>query len=282
MMFYRRIVKLFDRSQVIDIKKEKNVFIYSDCHRGAGDGADDFKHNRDLFLKVIKDYISTDFLLVELGDGDELWENNSFEQILKTYSEIYKIYNELSLKGKFYYLWGNHNRKWKSNVKFSKRLNNFFKVKNHIKATESLVLKYENKKLFLLHGHQGELINDRLWWIGKFFVKTIWRRFQIKFGLPDLTSPAKNYKARIRVDKRFINLVRKINVPVIIGHTHRPMFPKTGQYPYFNTGCCIHPDGITGIEIINGSINLVEWKLNKEMGKIDTVKKFLGGPLNIV
>lgn len=142
-------------------------------------------------------------------------------------------------------------------------------------------MKYNNKKIFLLHGHQGDLINDALWWLGKFFVKVIWRRFQLKWGIPDFTSPAKNYKARIRVDKRFIKLSKETNLPVIIGHTHRPMFPKTGQYPYFNSGSCIHPDGITGIEIVDGSISLIEWASIRAKGRTDIIKRVLGGPLDI-
>jgi hypothetical protein len=29
--------------------------------------------------------------------------------------------------------------------------------------------------------------------------------------------------------------------------------------PYFNTGCCVNPGYLTGIEIQNGCISLVKW-----------------------
>jgi hypothetical protein len=46
---------------------------------------------------------------------------------------------------------------------------------------------------------------------------------------------------------------------VICGHTHRPVFARPGAPPYFNTGACLHPGQITGIEIAGGRIQLVRW-----------------------
>jgi len=37
------------------------------------------------------------------------------------------------------------------------------------------------------------------------------------------------------------------------------VFPDPGQVPYFNDGCCVHPNGITGIEIREGWIIPVRW-----------------------
>ncbi len=281
MTFKKRIKKLCKSSKEIDLKTESKIFIYSDCHRGTGDKADDFYHNHSLFLKVIQKYIDENYLLIELGDGDELWENNKFEDILKTYKKIYEIYNEQTFKNKFYFLWGNHNRQWKNKLKIGKKISVFIRADSRIESYESMVLKYDNKSLFLLHGHQGELINDKLWWIGKFFVKVFWRPVQLRFGFSDLTSPAKNFKARIKVDKRYIKWIKETNIPTIIGHTHRPMFPMQGHTPYFNSGSCIHPKGISGIEISNQKIYLVKWSINnKDNKKIS--KKILGGPLNIL
>jgi hypothetical protein len=46
---------------------------------------------------------------------------------------------------------------------------------------------------------------------------------------------------------------------VICGHTHRPVFARPGAAPYFNSGACLHPGQITGIEIAGGRIHLVRW-----------------------
>lgn len=47
---------------------------------------------------------------------------------------------------------------------------------------------------------------------------------------------------------------------VICGHTHRPAFARPGATPYFNTGACLVPGQITGIEIVRGRIQLVRWE----------------------
>ena len=60
---------------------------------------------------------------------------------------------------------------------------------------------------------------------------------------------------------------------MIAGHTHRPVYPNVGENLYFNDGTCIHPDGITCIEIENGKITLVKWAL--ELKLVPTTKGFL-------
>jgi predicted phosphodiesterase len=46
---------------------------------------------------------------------------------------------------------------------------------------------------------------------------------------------------------------------VICGHTHLPINSASSQTPYFNCGSCINPGYITGLEIQNGRIALVQW-----------------------
>ncbi len=281
MTFKRQINKLYNFSKQIDLKKENKVFIFSDCHRGAGDKADDFNHNYELFLDIINDYANRGYLLIELGDGEELWENNDFEKIFKTYRKIYEIYVKLSLKNKFYIIWGNHNRNWKNPKKVCKKISLFLNKEIDMQAYESLILKYESKKTLLLHGHQGELINDKLWWVGKFFVRKLWRPIQLRFGLPDVTSAAKNHKIRIKADKRFIKWVKNTKIPVIIGHTHRPSFPGKKQHLYFNSGSCIHPEGISGIEISDKKMKLIKWNKSTKNKQKFIEKKIIGGPVSI-
>ena len=48
---------------------------------------------------------------------------------------------------------------------------------------------------------------------------------------------------------------------LICGHTHRTKFPKQNELPYFNTGCCINTRGIPGIEIVNDTILMVDWRI---------------------
>jgi hypothetical protein len=69
---------------------------------------------------------------------------------------------------------------------------------------------------------------------------------------------------------------------IICGHTHRPKFSEKNELPYFNTGCCIHTKGITGIEITNGEIMLVNWRIKAEStGDLRVERSIVGGPVPI-
>ena len=66
---------------------------------------------------------------------------------------------------------------------------------------------------------------------------------------------------------------------LICGHTHRAKFPADNELPYFNTGCCMHPRGITCIEITNDMISLVAWNMASNLDGMLYIKRtVLRGP----
>ena len=68
---------------------------------------------------------------------------------------------------------------------------------------------------------------------------------------------------------------------LIVGHTHRPHLPKVNESPYCNTGSCVHPRCITGIEIEKGEITLIKWFIDvnsKIGGTLFVNKTILGEP----
>ncbi len=56
--------------------------LISDCHRGCGNHNDNFLKNQNLYFAALNYYYEKEFSYVELGDGDELWENRSLSQSL--------------------------------------------------------------------------------------------------------------------------------------------------------------------------------------------------------
>jgi UDP-2,3-diacylglucosamine pyrophosphatase LpxH len=100
-------------------------------------------------------------------------------------------------------------------------------------------------------------------------------------GARDPTSPAKNFKKRVNLEKEIVEWVNrnlgKVDL-LIVGHTHRPYLPGEKEPPYCNTGSCVHPRCITGIEIENGEIRLIKWfiDVNAATGGILFVNR---GPL---
>ena len=147
-------------------------------------------------------YFNEGFTYIEVGDGDELWENNRFEDIREAYSNIFWKMGEFYKKNRLYLIWGNHNRKWKNNKNVKKYLYQYYndrKGRNEplfdgIEIHEGLILRHtsKNKKIFIAHGHQGDLWNDGLWWLGRFVVRHIWKPFQI-LGVKDPTEPSEEF-----------------------------------------------------------------------------------------
>jgi hypothetical protein len=83
----------------------------------------------------------------------------------------------------------------------------------------------------------------------------------------------------VEIEGTLRNWVEARKQPLVAGHTHNPSFPVPQGPPYFNTGSCIHPRCITGIEIENGEILLIKWWVKtREDGSLFVCKDRLEGP----
>jgi UDP-2,3-diacylglucosamine pyrophosphatase LpxH len=103
-------------------------------------------------------------------------------------------------------------------------------------------------------------MNDQLWFLSMLLLRYLWRYLHL-VGFDNPTSPARNLYKRHKIERIYDEWIEKNKTMLICGHTHRPKFPKADDLPYFNTGCCIRTRGISGIEIINGEILLVDWRV---------------------
>jgi hypothetical protein len=128
------------------------------------------------------------------------------------------------------------------------------------------------------HGHQGELLNDRLWIISRLLLRYIWRPLQL-IGIQNPTRVANSPKRQQAVEKELISWVEKTGIPLLCGHTHYAKFPNGGDPPYFNAGNCVNPRWITCIEIENGQIRLVKWQVKTNIsGSLYVHRAVIGGP----
>jgi predicted phosphodiesterase len=196
---------------------------------------------------------------------------------------------EFFKQDRLYRILGNHDLVFKYPRYRQKQLHSFFnKITGKdeplfpgIELHEGLILEHAitGQEIFLLHGHQAEWMNYHGWKINRFLVRALWRPLQI-FGISDPTSPAKNYRELIRVEKRSKRwILSQGNLVTITGHTHRPRFPEPGEIPLFNDGSCVHPRSITGLEIEGGTISLIKWHIaTTDDGTLKVVRKLLEGP----
>jgi predicted phosphodiesterase len=101
-------------------------------------------------------------------------------------------------------------------------------------------------------------------------------------GFHNPSSPARNHFKRHRIEKNYKKWIRRHKMMLICGHTHRPKFPKRKELPYFNTGCCIHTRGINGIEIANGKIMMVDWRIRADKdGALHVIRTVVRGPVPV-
>ena len=287
--------KAYKNAEIVEINNDSKIIFFSDLHKGDNSYADDFKQNMKIYNHALKKYFKKGYTYIELGDGIELWENKSFAPIYDAHKSTFDLLKLFNSKNRLYLLWGNHDMEFRDPIFVEKLRNEFFLPKNiadknilfNLKYYESLLLKIEktNKTIFALHGHQADYMNYMHWKFHRFFVRYFWKNLQKWFGIKDPTSPAKNYKSLIRVEKKLNQwIVKNNNQMIICGHTHRPRFPDPGELPHFNDGSCVHPHSIIGIEIVNLKISLIKWyeHFDNQTNKKTIKKVILEGPTDLV
>jgi len=284
----KHISKVFETAEQITFDDSSRIVLMSDCHRGDGSWADDFSRNQNLYFAALTHYYKEKYTYIEIGDGDELWENSRFSDIKQMHSDVFWLLSKFYNEGRLYLIFGNHDMVKKDKRFVKKNLYQYYNEPKrrynplfiNIKFHEGLVLRHKTTgdKIFLIHGHQVDCLNYRLWKLARFLVRYLWRPLTT-FGVNDPTRAAKNYDKKEAVEKILTKWVTREKHMLIAGHTHRPMFPEVGEPTYFNDGSCVHPRCITAIEISEGQILLVKWNVKtKNDGTLFIGREVLAGP----
>jgi len=284
-----RLDRAYKNAVVIPFNNESKFILFSDCHRGDNSFADDFANNRNIYFHALKHYFKEGFQYIELDDGDELWEYLTFKSLFEAHKHVYLLLKDFYIHNRFHAIWGNHDMVYRNPAYVKKYLTTYFEhatgkdveLFKDIQFHEGIILKHTEtgKEIFLTHGHQADWWNYTFWKWSRFLVRALWKPLNV-MGIADPTSPAKNYKELIKIERRTKRWISdNNNLITIVGHTHRPRFPEPGDIPYFNDGSCVHPRSITGIEIENGKISLIKWQIEtNEEGFLQIVKVLLEGP----
>lgn len=309
-----------ERVRHLTLTPGMKLVVMSDMHRGDGSGADDFAKNSLIYRCALEHYLEEGFTYIELGDAEELWENDNFDQIYITHTPVYELlarfHDPDPVKTRYLKVWGNHDLYWRDHEAVYRSL--FLGIEIHEgiflvapkgggcgaskdEAQESVVGEGEGAggscgrsaavggDILLVHGHQADpKCSGEGAAVSKFFVHHFWPDLQ-RCGVKDPTRAALNPGLCNEVDKRlheWANHNDQGMAAIIAGHTHRAVFEnlslterryleskiktdgvKIKHQPdgsYYNTGSCVHPLSITGIEItFEGSLDprlcLVEW-----------------------
>lgn len=270
MSYHSRLKKAFENAPILPLNQSSRYIIFSDCHRGSGTSNDNFLKNQHLYFTAMKYYYQMGFTYIELGDGDELWENRQMSQIIDIYNNVFWLLSLFYREKRLYLLYGNHDIEKRKAGYSDKICSSFFCTDSQcmqplfpgLSFYEGLILENPRtcKRIYLTHGHQADFLNSTLWPLSRFLVRYIWKPAE-HFGVLDPTSAAKNYTCKEKTEQKLTHFALRENMPLLCGHTHRPMLNEESPF-YMNSGSCVHPRCITGMEIANGHLTLVKWTID--------------------
>lgn len=305
MGWYTRISKAFFNAPVLSLDCGSRFVLFSDCHRGVGNSNDNFLKNQHLYLAALNHYFQRGSTYIELGDGDELWENRSLARIIDIHTDVFCLLREFHRRERLYMIYGNHDH-CKKNDRYCARHCSACHCHNlsdqtphwHISpdskeedVTEllpdfhflsGLILHdtISQREIYLTHGHQADFLNSTLAPLSGFLVRYLWKPLE-GIGVLDPTSAARNYTKKKKTEQRLAAWASQEQKLLITGHTHRPMIGNPSS-PYFNTGSCVHPSCITCIEIENRRITLVKWLMETRADlSLYVVRKELEPPVDL-
>lgn len=306
MSYYSRLSESFEGALRLPLTDRSKYVLISDCHRGTGTSNDNFLKNQNLYFAAVQHYYKMGYTYIELGDGDELWENRSMEQIIEAHSNVFSLLSCFHQQGRLYMLYGNHDMV-KKNARYTNKNCSAYHcsfedhpamekqplfpnitfysgiiLENHLSPVRTNPGNAANPPLdiYLTHGHQTDLFNSTLWRLSRFLVRYLWKPLE-HFGVLDPTSAAKNYTRKDKAEKRLHYWAEQENHILITGHTHRPTLSENDRY-YCNSGSCVHPRCITCLEIERRHITLVKWTLaTKPDMTLFVSREILAGPVRL-
>lgn len=267
--YKKRLDAAFKNAPLLPVYSNSKFVLISDCHRGAGTSNDNFLKNQHLYFAALTHYYNNNYTYIELGDGDELWENRNMKQIKEIHSNVFWLLSLFHEQKRLYMIYGNHDMVKKNNPSCL-----------DFPFYEGIILKNIccKNSIYLTHGHQADIFNSVFWKLSRFLVRFLWKPLE-QFGILDPTSAAKNYSVKEKTEKKLEAWAKKTKSTLITGHTHRPIL-NPEHTCYCNTGSCVHPRCITCIEIKNDALYLVKWSMETKADlSLFVARTVLSGPV---
>ncbi len=210
----KRLNDLYDKTPTHDLSQKNRIVIFSDLHLGNGKSCDDFVHNGDLFLYLLKNYYSPrHFHLVLNGDVEELYKF-PLKQIRSRWRNIYNALEDFQQQQNLTKLVGNHDYSLFRKKEFISRF----------PITDAWKFSYKNNIIFVFHGHQAEFFFGFMQPLIVFLIRFI----ALPLGIKNY-SVAFNSRKRYLVEKRVYEFARSKKILAVIGHTHRPLFESLSK-----------------------------------------------------
>lgn len=213
------------KGPVISFDSKKDRFIiFSDQHKGAKNGADDFMICEPNYLTALDYYFQNNYFYIALGDCEELWEN-TLMAVKKHQQASFEKEKQFFINNRGVKIFGNHDLYWSNDPFSSFQLKQIYDCP--LPVYEGLLLQTSINNnpvnIFCTHGHQGDKASDGNWF-SKFFVAKIWAPLQ---SLVKINPNTPAYDARLKTLHNSIMYqwsAAQQNLFLITGHTHQPVF----------------------------------------------------------
>jgi UDP-2,3-diacylglucosamine pyrophosphatase LpxH len=216
-------VKPGRKGVIIEADADDRFILFSDLHKGAKDGSDDFKGAESNYLNALSYYFEENYAYVNLGDSEELWEN-IFLSIKKHNKPSFEAEKTFLNANRFYKLFGNHDIYWNRSVNPISVLGQQAVYGKIFPVYEGLILQYANRvPIFMTHGHQGDGQSDGNAF-SAWFVSNIWAPLQSFLALNPNTPSIHDELKTTHNQYMYEWAAKQENVILITGHTHQPIF----------------------------------------------------------
>jgi predicted phosphodiesterase len=257
-------------------EKDARFIIFSDQHKGAKNGSDDFMLAEPNYIAALNYYLEQHFHFISLGDEEELWENTIWQVNSKNKDSI-ALQKEFQQKSSYTKIFGNHDIFWNNDPFAGLYLTKLYD--KTLKIYEAVLLKIkmgeEELPVFLTHGHQGDGQSDSnpfsAWFVGR-----IWAPLQTYLNI-NLNVPAANNELKTAHNLFMYEWSKQGNNPVLItGHTHQPVFASLTHLErlYKKLDKAKTNNDEAAIELLNKEIIFRQNEYDFVVGNYATVKPY--------
>ncbi|RKR80184.1 hypothetical protein BDD43_0280 [Mucilaginibacter gracilis] len=212
------------KGPVIEFDEQQQFIIFSDQHKGTKNGSDIFAFAEQNYIAALDHYNKNNFTYINLGDGEELWEN-TIARVKRKNKTSFTNERLFADRDAFIKIFGNHDLYWDNDPLAPLFIERIYGRKLPIYEGVILQCKIDGKPLdiFLTHGHQGDLQSDGNWF-SKWFIATIWGPLQMYLQLNLNTPSVDDHLKTLHNTMMFNWSALQTNALLITGHTHQPVF----------------------------------------------------------
>jgi len=213
------------RGRILSFEAVAGKFIiFSDQHKGGGNGADDFMVCAPAYLHALEHYNREGFHLIVSGDCEELWEN-SWTSVRKAHAQSFERECAFHKRGAFTKIFGNHDLIWDNDPLAPVYLRSVYGTDVPVYEGALLRTTIGGRQFDLLctHGHQGDEASDGNWF-SKFFVARIWAPLQAWLEINPNTPAYDATLKSLHNSLMYEWSAAQQQLLLITGHTHQPVF----------------------------------------------------------